>query len=45
MELISEASDTGAGLLSASREIGICHRTLKRGRKDFGAYEEGVDRR
>jgi len=45
IELISEAHTSGAGLVSACSEIGICLRTLKRWRKAFLGDGGGHDRR
>ena len=45
IELIGEANDAGAGLLSACVEIGICLRTLKRWRRAFVGDGDGKDRR
>ena len=45
IELIGEANAAGAGLLRACGVIGICLRTLKRGRKAFLGDGGGVDRR
>jgi transposase InsO family protein len=45
IELIGEANDAGAGLVSSCREIGICLRTLKRWRKAFAGDRDGHDRR
>jgi putative transposase len=45
IELIGEANDAGAGLLSACGVIGICLRTLKRWRRAFVGDGDGKDRR
>jgi len=45
IELISEAHTSGAGLVSACGEIGICLRTLKRWRKAFADDVNDHDRR
>jgi len=45
IELISEAHTAGTGLVSASSEIGICLRTLKRYRKAVIGDGVGHDRR
>ena len=45
IELIGEANDAGAGLVSSCREISICLRTLKRWRKAFAGDRDGNDRR
>jgi len=42
-ELIGEAHSAGAGLVSASGEIGICLRTLKRWRQAFCGDGDGKD--
>jgi putative transposase len=43
--LIGEANASGASLVSACGEIGICLRTLKRWRKAFLGDADGEDRR
>jgi transposase InsO family protein len=45
VELIGEANAAGAGLVSASVEIRICLRTLKRWRRAFVGDGDGKDRR
>ena len=45
IELIGESNASGAGLVSACGEIGICLRTLKCWRKAFLGDGDGVDRR
>jgi putative transposase len=45
IELIGEANDAGAGVVSACLEVGTCLRTLKRWRKAFVRDVEGQVRR
>jgi len=45
IELVGDANDADAGLLSACVEIGICLRTMKRWRRGFVGDGVGKDRR